>query len=303
MKRKYFKAQALALVMIVLVVASIIGVSLFSRMSKEKQSSVDQQDSSIALSQVDAILDFFVGADIDLIENVLGEEDQITKSGISEITTLLAEDLELNADDINTDWCVGESSLDVTLEYAGNEDYFEVQPGSVLAYNLEGATATGTCDLELRLKAVEDYAVFVVKKIIDDGTVSEEIDNYCIRQGSSNTCAAEGDVPNVTDEDNLALPGTPVDDYFLMEHSLQEYINENIVELRIIPINGVLSVAVGISGEDNIADKQFKPIKITSEAVCNDAYRGKQMYLPASGNLGYSPLFDYAIYDSGLFQP
>jgi hypothetical protein len=305
MKRKYFKAQSLALVMIILVVASIIGVSLFSRMSKEKESSISQQDSSIALSQSDAILDFFVGADIDLIEqNVLGEETQVTASGEDEILVLL-ESAGVDPSNISLDeeWCAGENSVDVTLEYAGNEDFFEVQPGSVLAFNLEGATATNFCELELRLKAVEDYAVFVIKKIIDNGIVSEEKSNYCIQRDSPTSCDSN-DVPNVTDEENLGSPGSYVEagSYFLMRHNLQAYINDGIVELRVIPIHGVLSVAVGVSGEEYI-DKKFRPIKVTVDAVCNDAYRGKQMFLPASGNLGYSPLFDYAIYDSGLFQP
>jgi hypothetical protein len=290
--------------MIILVVASIIGVSLFSRMSKEKESSISQQDSSIALSQADAILDFFVGADIDQIEGVLGEQESITRSD-AEIETFLVNELGLDESKISTDWCVGESSLDVTLEYAGSEDFFEVQPGSVLAFNLEGATATGLCELELRLKAVEDYAVFVIKKIKKDGDiVSEEKSNYCIQHDDPTSCESK-DIPNVTDEENLGLPGIYVEagSYFLMKHNLQTYINnDKIVELRVIPIHGVLSVAVGVSGEEYI-DKKFRPIKVTVDAVCNDAYRGKQMFLPASGNLGYSPLFDYAIYDSGLFQP
>jgi hypothetical protein len=74
-------------------------------------------------------------------------------------------------------------------------------------------------------------------------------------------------------------------------------------ELRILPIKGVLGINYELMQEGCINNKQFNAIKVTSEANCNDTYRGKQMFLPGSGTLGYSTLFDYGIYDSGLFQP
>jgi hypothetical protein len=309
MNNKTFKAQAIALVMVVLVVASIIGVSLFSRMAKEKQSSIDQQESSISLTQVDSILDFFVGADIEKIEEVMGANSGFLEAdNLTDISKLLRIELELgDAVSIDDNWCTGDNYVNVTLEYSDSEDYVEYQPGSVAAYNLQGvdiADVDNPCTLKVRIKAMEPYGVFVVKRVYNDaGTVTEDVTNYCIQSGDATPCPSDiEDVEYTSSLSDLNTWDSDAGAHYI-DIDLYSEVASNTEEIRILPIKGVLGINNELQQDSCIQDKQFNAIKITAEANCNDTYRGKQMFLPGSGTLGYSTLFDYGIYDSGLFQP
>jgi type II secretory pathway pseudopilin PulG len=313
MKENTFRAQALAIVMVVLVIASIIGVSLFSRMSKNKQTSVNEQDSSIASTIVDSALDFFVGSDIEAIETVLGEDDDenvnYSYDSLGGLLQVL-QDENIVSDAITIDegdnvWCEGESSQSITMSYAEDTDYVEVQPGSVMAYNIEDVSATDPCQLGVRIRAVEDYAIFVVKKVYDYETeVSESISNYCMQKDSADPCTSDiSEVEYSVDDPTFNTVSWSADD---SAHILNlDFTPEHLVEIRILPIKGTIAVNNNTwsSGDSECIERQFKFIKITAEANCNDSYRGKQMFLPGSGCLGYSTLFDYGIYDTGMFQP
>ncbi len=312
MKENTFRAQALAIVMVVLVIASIIGVSLFSRMSKNKQTSINEQDSSIASTIVDSSLNFFVGADIEQIETVLGQnDDERADYPYADLRALLEALKEDNivADTVTLDQadevlCEGESSQSVVLSYAEDTDYVEVQPGSVVAYNIEGVSPNSTpCELSVRLRSVEDYAIFVVKKVYDDGSeVTESISNYCMQKGVAGACPAGISEVEYTDT-TFELVNWAGD---ASAHFVNlDFTEEKLVEARILPIKGTVAVNNNgwTGGDSGCIDKQFRFIKITAEANCNDSYRGKQMFLPGSGCLGYSTLFDYGIYDTGMFQP
>lgn len=306
MNKKRFKAQALALVMIVLVVASIIGVSLFSRMAKDKEAAINEQDSSIASTQVDAMLDFLIGADIELLEEVLGESEEVKFDSMKDYAEsfLLRHGIidEATKSKLDIDWCPGQSKEKLSMTLAEPLDFFEIQPGSVMAFNLEGASADSSCELTLRLKAIENHSIFAIKRVYKDlsDIVTEDMESYCIPQGKNGGCPA--DIPDVEYESNLSS----IEDFdntnkvHRIKIDLNDAIYNNTVEIRFLPIKGVLGMAIDYP---DCAHKNFKPIKITSEANCNNSYRGKQMFLPGSGSLGYSPLFDYGIYDSGLFQP
>ena len=144
MVKKFLKAQALAIIMVVLVVSSIIGVALFSRMSKDRMSAISQQDSTLAQEQADAILDMFAGADIGELERVLGA---LTGPLVYNTMKEIGEDelLEgiINADALPEDvvWCEGKSNsnIKVSLTQTDENDFIEIQPGSVRAYTLDGA--------------------------------------------------------------------------------------------------------------------------------------------------------------------
>jgi type II secretory pathway pseudopilin PulG len=328
MKKKTFKAQAIALVMVVLVVASIIGVSLFSRMSKEKQASIDEQESSVSLAQVDSVLDFFVGADIETIEAVLGAtaEGEIEANTLGDVSTLLADTLGLGEDTVtlDEDWCIENQEAEqnyvrAKVEFSDITDFIEFQPGSVAAVNLQNVEpsnfAPGLCQLKVRMKAMEQNAVFVIKRVTNDsGDIAEDIYNYCIESGTASLCTSDiEDVEYASSFIDLSTWSSQGPDYGYdwdsenSAHSIIIDLTEEEAdfteELRILPIKGVLGINYELMQEGCINNKQFNAIKVTSEANCNDTYRGKQMFLPGSGTLGYSTLFDYGIYDSGLFQP
>jgi hypothetical protein len=190
------------------------------------------------------------------------------------------------------------------LEYGDSTEFIEYQPGSVAALALEGANPSDPCSVRLRFKAVENQAVFVLKKVFDDGTsVNEEMTGYCIVSGSADSCPSS--IDNVEYAENLSsiVNYDTENEASYLDINLKQERDNDTVEIRVLPIKGVLGMTNEILNSGCIDDTQLSPIKITAEANCNGSYRGKQMFLPGSGNLGYSTLFDYGIYDSGLFQP
>ena len=320
MNKNTFKAQALAIVMIVLVVASVIGIALFSRMARDRQISIGQQDSARAAEQADSILNMFVGADALELESNLSEEGNVV-NGMTELAELLqtlgvAEHTALLQEH---EWCEGgegNSFVKATLGYAEDGDFMEIQPGAVRAYNFEGASLNpehvGACVLNISFESRDDIAsVFGIKIVYTEGDeVKEEFRGYCIGncggltdrvEHVSNLNPESGDNPFVGEI--IYNPGSDNPTSINYQIDVEALLNQNaftLAEIRILPLHGTLAVS------DSIADcvnKQFRPIRIAAEVNCSGSSRGKVMFLPGSGNLGYPTLFDYAIYDTGLFQP
>ena len=69
-KEKY-SGQAIAIIMVVLVVASVIGAALYSRVITSKQISIETTDGKKALEQADSILDIFISSDLQAVQNAL----------------------------------------------------------------------------------------------------------------------------------------------------------------------------------------------------------------------------------------
>jgi hypothetical protein len=171
-----------------------------------------------------------------------------------------------------------------------------------LAFNVQSATnINDPCNLNLFFNGSDASvtSVFIVKKVYEDGT-DPVVENYCVNTIETTECV---NIADVDYEDSI----NPPTDYDLVNgiHYLapKNLAESGLAEIRILPIKGTIKVSSSIIPSDCIEGTQFNPIKITAEANCNGTYRAKQMFLPGSGNLGYSTLFDYGIYDNGLFQP
>ncbi|MCD4756225.1 hypothetical protein K8R20_01245 [bacterium] len=309
MMKKYYKAQALAIVMVVLVVASIIGVSLFSRMSKDSQSAINQQDSALAEEQSDGILDIFVGSDVEILEAKIregvGPFENISDSEFSTFISDIGGDPDALPDE-NVGCLEDSSSIKVTIGQSDEGDFVEIQQGSVRVYNLTDATIVAPCVLTWRFRPVSDSSAFLVEYIMNDGSVvTQSEEHYCITSDGAacNTIDNVEYLSSFLNTGDMASVGA-MDGEGAYARSIDLVVRfaADVKEIRVIPIAGTLSVADTLSDLSCI-DKEFRSIKIRSEVNCNGSYRGKQMFLPGSGNLGYSPLFDYAIYDNGLFQP
>ena len=68
---KKYSGQAIAIIMIVLVVAVVIGGSLYSRVVRNKGEVVDTIDSQKALEQAGNVLDAFVAIDLSSLQNLI----------------------------------------------------------------------------------------------------------------------------------------------------------------------------------------------------------------------------------------
>lgn len=304
-KGKTFNAQALAIVMVVLVIASIIGIALFSRLRKDRQLSIGQQDSARAAEQSDALLNMFVGSDIEELEAEMNKDTfEPVKEGLIEVKDFL-EVIGVGTSALTlieeSEWCDDlskNSFVKVSLGHADAEDTIEIQPGGVRAYNFEGATVTETpCTINVTFNSRDTASVFAIKYVMRDssGVVTEDFQGYCIPSSDEACDALQEKVEPVTDPSILTGVGS-------LEIVIPDMIANDVVELRILPLYGTLAVSDQMDNPSCVS-KEFRAIKISAEVTCSGSNRGKTMFLPGSGNLGYPTLFDYAIYDTGLFQP
>ena len=303
MQKTYYKGQALAIVMVVLVVISIIGIALFSRMTKDRRSVINQQDSASAQEQADAILNLFLGVDIDALEQKLkaSTENELFFDGNEtpgELMNFLATlDIGIDTSSLTDfDLCEGSgSSVIVRLGFTDESEPIEVQPGSSRVYYLDGATfeeGTTTCNMEVNAQSVGSYTVFVEKIVYNDGT--EEMYPSCV--GDSCDSVPADEVPYFVDSADSGRWVGSINTYDLFEL----VVDLGVSEIRLLPINGTLRV--GESVQDCIK-REFRYSKVIAEVNCNGSYRAKEMYIPGSGSLGYPTLFDYVIYDTGVFIP
>jgi type II secretory pathway pseudopilin PulG len=291
--------------MVVLVIASIIGIALFSRISKSRQAAIDQQNSNSAVETADSLLDILVGANIENIEANLPQEGLLADGTLELLFQSLSIDEALIPE--LSEWCPGndpesKSSLKLSVREAEAIDFPEIAPGSVRAYNFQDVTVDPGCSLNLYVKGSEGISVFIVKQVFEEK--DPVVNNYCVDSSGGEDCATDT-IPDIDPVGSLSSAPWKADKnyYALLPFDLINLVNnEGLAEIRVLPILGT----IGVNNSDISGcaiGKSYKSIKITAEANCNGTYRAKQMFLPGSGNLGYSTLFDYGIYDNGLFQP
>lgn len=319
-KRRY-SGQAIAIVMVVLVVATVLGASLYSRTLKNKEAAINTKDSMMAVEQADSLLDLFVRADFNFLQSLFSEvessvEGEIVYTSIAEIRDFLeANDVDtgiLNAQEGITNWCedttVG-SSIKLTIAPADSTtDYVDVRVGSARVFNLEGNNYDPSpCTMTLKFEARESTpTLFTIKKIY--GNSSDEIEAY-VNDGTTDDMIAYCFTPDgsLCPEDlGVAQPRDSFEDLDAnntLSIDLAEK-NESGVPLymiRVIPLNNTLAVthlfAVGCSERD------FSYLKINAGVNCYGSFREKQIMIPGVDSLGYSSLFDYTIYNTGTLEP
>ena len=71
---KKYSGQAIAIIMVVLVVAAVIGASLYSRMIRNKGEVVDTRESQKALEQAGNVLDAFITLDLPSLQKLLSDQ-------------------------------------------------------------------------------------------------------------------------------------------------------------------------------------------------------------------------------------
>lgn len=308
---KKYSGQAIAIIMIVLVVATVIGASLYSRMVRNRGEIVDTRESQRALEQADNILDAFISSDLPTLQDILKSElasatDNIVPiSGITNLRLFFESHPGLDNIDIIsdisglTDWCDDggvTSSIETKLGYANETDEVFYNVGDVMAINvgnvtsdLAGCVATlaftpgGNGDHLFTVKYVyRDSAGNVLPYKLDDMLL------YCLDSASTCTSVAPTDsivLPIMTSGSTLDIPLSTA----------------NLYEVRVIPLKEKLGISMVTTAQ---CGNNFKNYKISAKVNCKGDTREKQVIIPNANNMGYNPLFDYTIYNAnGTLSP
>lgn len=303
--RKY-SGQAIAIIMIVLVVATVIGASLYSRMIRNSAEIVDTRESQRALEQADSLLDVFISADLpstqSLMSSTLSAENPKRFDNISALKVFLS-DGEIDTSILDgvgtiTGWCEPPetgSSLEVTLSYADETSVIEYNVGDVVALNTSNVTVPDGCKVDLNLTTRGDGDhLFTTKYVYMDGVnvtpyKLEDMQLYCLGDCST---------PSVAPTDSIAGYFSSGDVMTLDMYSLAQ---NSLYEFRLLPLKEKLGVAVIPNAQ---CGDIFSNYVVRAKVTCKGDTREKQVVIPSVNNMGYSSLFDYTIYNSnGTLNP
>ena len=302
---KKYSGQAIAIIMVVLVVAAVIGASLYSRMMRNKGEVVDTRESQKALEQAGNVLDAFITSDLPSLQNLLSQklseddDGEIVLDNIEAISFFLQ---ELNGDQMNLDLLgLGESGSCskpvVTIAYAQASDGIEYGVGDVIAINVDGVTIPAGCIATLTFyTAGSGDHLFTTKYVYmeDDGDVQpyklEDMKLYCLNSTGSN-CGGGSVAPIESVEGTLASGG----------NITLNVDQPNLYEFRILPLKE--KVKIGLQG-NAACNHLLDNYSIKSTVTCTGQERTMQVVIPNAMNMGYPSLFDYTIYNSsGTLTP
>ena len=214
-----YKAQALAIVMIILVVASIIGFSVFSRLMTQKKAALQERESSEALEVADIILTNFLlsepeeweeniaqdflyiekydvgytdpegpivegeGGDMGMQIEQLGGEDS-SSNAITKLTDKLGHKLDLQ----NLGICpLSEHNNQYTLQLSKTDENteFVLRPGETFVFPIGWASPEYGCSINITFpNSGNKNGGFTVNRIyVKDGVIQEykypDTTNHC----------------------------------------------------------------------------------------------------------------------------
>ena len=315
MLKKKYSAQALAIAMVVLVVSSILAVSIYSRISKDKTLSLDERASAEALEVSDLILDYLTDASInDVITDAEEASDtQTIETGISltqdsdntQISNLL-EAIGINAGLDSLDICplsVAGNSYILSLTEGDLDTYFEIRPGQMMALPLKGMALGDDCSTVLRAAVRGDStAGFTITKVYAKDYVNglatsykpydeSDVVHYCFSSGTG--CNNSNFLDSSSDGVNWV--------YFPDDNTGQVDLNlkttsgtYQLDEIKITAIGGTVGIAYQINNPESCT-QDLKMINVQAAANCSGSYRGKSVLIPKKQ--WESPIFNYTIFN------
>jgi len=315
MKNSKYSAQALAIAMVVLVVSSILAISIYSRISKDKTLSLDERASAEALEVSDLILDYLTDASInDVITAAEAASDtQTIETGISltqsadstQISTLL-EAIGINAGLESLDICplsVAGNSYVLSLTEGDLNTFFEIRPGQMMALPLKGMALGSDCSTVLKAAVRGDStAGFTITKVYGKDYVNglatsykpydeADVTHYCFSSGTK--CNNSNFLDSSSNGVNWV--------YFTDDNTGQIDLNlkatsgtYQLDEIKITAIGGTVGITYQITNPESCT-QDLKMINVQAAANCSGSYRGKSVLIPKKQ--WESPIFNYTIFN------
>lgn len=310
---KRYSAQALAIVMIVLVISIVLGMAMLSRVLKDSARTVDEKSSSEALELSDSVFDAVRGTSISELKTVCSQAEygatdltdggECKASGVTQVQSFL-QDLGVGSDaTVGLENCQDASSnVEIKTSVADPEDDYEIRPDTVRSFVLKGQTPNPlACGLVLTVEPRgSSVAALTVTKIYGRNYVNglpgelkpysyTDTTAYCIYNGGSD-CSANPNFQN---------SWTPVASGTSLQFSVAPSGGYNVDEIRVRAVNSTVSIKSATTTPGCIKD--WEMIKMEVGANCTGSYRAKE--LQVSPNDWALPIFDYVLYNgNGILQ-
>ncbi len=312
MRTKY-TAQALAIVMIVLVVAVIIGMAMFSRTLKDTQQITQQKSSAEALQFADSVLDVVKGTSVSKIKTVctdstygqgLTSTNGCVASGNTTVSKFL-NDLGVSSSslDILNKCAAQNSSATITAQLAKPTDDYEVSRDNVRAFVLGSQVPVpASCTLNMTLEPRGNTVVgAMISKVYARNYVGgfpqeykpydlTDSTEYCVFQNGS-TCSDNADMGD---------QWVPLQTGATLSVSLGSVGGYALNQVRVRAVGGALGLKYTFSTPGCVQNTEM--VKITVAANCTGSYRAETIQVPQQD--WASPIFDYTLFNgAGTLGP
>ncbi len=296
-----YRGQALAISMIVLVVCAILGVSIYSRVVKDRTLVLNEKVSAEALEIADSVLDSLSTVPATTLMAQIGAENEsVEVKGWSDVNTFL-DSLGLSNSIQNLDVCQqGNSSVDILIAEATIENLIETRPDEARSFRIEGKTLASPCTLDVHLESrgtvnagiivkkiyATNYSTTPIYKIYEE----DDIAPYCFSEDliscNSDSFSPDANWTKIEDGSILSIDLTGVKSGYSLD------------EVRIIPVGGVVGIATELNPVGCMENDDLGAIRIVANVTCQDIYRAKEVFVPEEGTTSFSSLFDHTLYNN-----
>lgn len=310
-RKKKYEAQALAIVMVIMVISSIIGMSVYFRTMEDKTLSLEERASAEALEISDLLLDkltqFEIQEVVTKIEEIREEPFDYTSGtnpplteneGEEQITSLFNElGIEDNIRELTICPISQGNEYQITIKEADENTYYEIKPGQTWALPIKGKDLTG-CSITLKfaVRGDKNSGFVLAKSYAQNYTTTpeykeyefEDIQNYCFAD-SSDICYS----PNFYETNWLAYRVEDEDENQTI--ALDEtYNGYNLDEIRVKAVGSTIGINYQITNDACAEDLRLMSVRAT--ANCSGVYRGKEILIPETK--WHNTLFDYSLFNS-----
>lgn len=280
-----YKAQALAIIMVILVVSSIIGLSVIARTMRDKGVALQERDSAEAYEVVDTILDNMLLTKLEDWLNVMNTSDTYTNTDISVLFNNLNHPLDLS--DLSICPLTEEGNkYELRLSKGDDDTKYIVHPAQLFVFPIDGKNFGSDCRLSIKLEGTST-AGYMINDIFKEGSGvapynTDKTKSYCItdRSGICNTnyfLSSTGSVWETKKSGDLTT------------YTLND---TNLLKIQIVGINSPVTLSYSMS---NGCTSKILLWKLRAAATCNGVYRAKEVVIPETR--WTDAIFNYVLFN------
>ena len=287
--KKTYSGQALAIIMVVLVISSIIGFSIFTRSLRDKRSTVQERYSAEALEVNDNILDYILQNTNEGEIPGLVIDQEYASDGVNDIRNLL--NMEDNLFNKLTVCSLDEpnNKYTVKLFYGDNDTVYQVEPGQAFSFVVpENEAVPDSCVINVKFQPedIPDNTGFTLNKLfrtpLAEATIRDYVysdaETYCLSTNCPNF-EKKGDYVRWDPADTLEIPEIPAG-------------GVNLDRAQLIAINSRIRFTYEPTAACGVL---FKTLILRSSATCNGVFRSKEAIIPV--HRAHFSIFNYVLFN------
>lgn len=295
--KQTYKAQALAIIMVILVIASIIGFSVFSRQITQKRSVVEERNSAEALEVTDIILDNFLlskpeeWVDQGMEAKLEGytEDSSPTGKEITDLSETLGNEFDFHTLSICPLTEGSPNAYTLNLSRTNEDTIFYLRPGETFTFPINGESFGTNCSINITFPNPPENGGFTIDRIFTTSATSGDILEYDY-DNTRNYCFGVG--ASFCNNTNFTEEGWTV---FNIGETLTVPISSSYPFLDKIQLTAIGNTELGFKFSMSSCEKEIQHWQLRASATCGGSYRAKEVIVSEVG-VSYS-IFNYVLFN------